>query len=33
MPNCLFKVRDRNNATDGDVLIAWALLEAAEAGF
>ncbi|MEO1542394.1 MAG: glycosyl hydrolase family 8, partial [Pseudomonadota bacterium] len=32
-PNRLFKVRDRNNATDGDVLIAWALLEAAEAGF
>ncbi|MEO0545401.1 MAG: glycosyl hydrolase family 8 [Pseudomonadota bacterium] len=32
-PNRIFKVKDKNNATDGDVLIAWALLEAAEAGF
>ncbi|MEL6751958.1 MAG: glycosyl hydrolase family 8 [Pseudomonadota bacterium] len=27
------KVSDTNNATDGDLLIAWALLEAADAGF
>lgn len=33
VPNRLFPVKDRNNATDGDIFIAWALLEAAEAGF
>lgn len=32
-PRGLFRVRDKNNATDGDILIAWALLEASEAGF
>ncbi|MEL6967832.1 MAG: glycosyl hydrolase family 8 [Pseudomonadota bacterium] len=32
-PNRLFKVKDKNNATDGDLIIAWALLEAAHAGF
>lgn len=33
VPNRLFHVKDKNNATDGDIFIAWALLEAAEAGF
>jgi len=33
VPNRLFHVKDKNNATDGDIFVAWALLEAAEAGF
>lgn len=32
-PNASRPVDDKNNASDGDVLIAWALLEAAEAGW
>ena len=32
-PRAFNQVPDRNNATDGDILIAWALMEAAEAGF
>ncbi len=32
-PRRLVHVRDKNNASDGDILIAWALLEAGEAGF
>lgn len=32
-PSLFGKVRDKNNATDGDILVAWALLEAAESGF
>lgn len=32
-PNRIFKVKDKNNATDGDLIIAWALLEASKAGF
>jgi endoglucanase len=33
IPDGANKVPDRNNATDGDILIAWALMEAAEAGW
>lgn len=29
----IIPVSDKNNASDGDILIAWALMEAAEAGF
>ena len=32
-PGIFGGVKDKNNATDGDILIAWALLEASEAGF
>ena len=32
-PRGFVRVSDKNNATDGDLLIAWALLEAAEAGY
>ena len=32
-PALFSNVRDKNNATDGDILVAWALLEAAEAGY
>lgn len=32
-PGLAEPVADKNNATDGDILIAWALLEAAAAGF
>ena len=32
-PRGLSRVPDRNNAADGDLLVAWALLEAAEKGF
>ena len=32
-PGLFGNVKDKNNATDGDILVAWALLEAAEAGY
>ena len=32
-PRGFSRVTDKNNATDGDILVAWALLEAAESGF
>ena len=32
-PSGLRRVSDKNNASDGDLLVAWALLEAAENGF
>ena len=32
-PRLFLKVSDTNNATDGDILVVWALLEAVEAGF
>ena len=32
-PRGFKRVTDKNNATDGDIMIAWALLEAHEAGF